>query len=47
MIDHTKKTSFFSPVYLMTRCAFIQDLNEEIDVECLTVLGRLFQTVAA
>lgn len=34
-------------IYLLNRCVIREDLNEELDMEYLTVMGRLFQTVAA
>ena len=41
----TQKCGLFS-VYIPNRCVFREDLNEETDVECLTICGRLFQTAA-
>ena len=35
-IDCTEKYKMFS-VYSLNRCVFREDLNEEMDVECLTV----------
>ena len=45
-IDYTK---IWDVLCLLTQevCFYREDINEEIDVEYLTVWGRLFQTVAA